>query len=260
MLLESGFRESIIRSARAAAVASATSAAVPGETSGLSTPVLERRLPAAAESAGGYTRERIEPISRPDPRGDLERGDLSRGVGGVAALPMALTLLTLPMLLLVLAVLLLGRNAGESGLRRGAIRRAETGGTRPHLLMDESTESRLDVPSSSRWSSASSSVGAMKGEEERGLGATRSSGCSARMLPRAPEAERFLTVLMASDVAVRWRYEGSERSDGVGGRRSVPLRPGKPRGASLTAGASGAAPALPLCTWLTKLSPGGLRA
>lgn len=47
MLFDKGLRESIILSARAAALASATRAAVLGETSRLSTPVLDRLLPTA---------------------------------------------------------------------------------------------------------------------------------------------------------------------------------------------------------------------
>lgn len=54
-------------------------------------------------------------MSRAEARGERERGDLMRGVGDVAALPMALTLVTLPIELFVL-LLLLGRKAGESGL------------------------------------------------------------------------------------------------------------------------------------------------
>ena len=72
-----------------------------------------------------------------------------------------------------------------------------------HLLMVESIDSR--PLSRSRRSSASSRAGAMKGEVDRGLGAATSSWCSMRTLKSAPEAERFLTVLMASDVAVRFR-------------------------------------------------------
>lgn len=64
----------------------------------------------------------------------------------------------------------------------------------------------------------------MKGEVDLGLGAATSSWCSMRTLKSAPEAERFLTVLMASDVAVRFRCEGSAAAMAEATRWSAPWR------------------------------------